>query len=251
MTASPQHPLGGPVPGTLAADRQESAPAEALTDAATIRLCWREPEALADAATIRLCWREPEALADAATIRLSWREPEAFAELYDRPAAAINRYATRRLGATAADDIVADTFLAAFRSRQRYDISRADSRPWLFGIAANMIGKQRRAEVRMLRALARTGVDPVDSGYAELVESRVSAAAARQELAAALAGLAAGDREVLLLFAWAELSYDGIAEALAIPVGTVRSRPHRARRSTREALRRQDPARLMEGLSRE
>lgn len=219
MTASPQHPLGGPVPVILAADRPDSAPAEPP--------------------------------ADAAVIRLSWRQPEAFAELYDRHAAEIHRYATRRLGATAADDIVADTFLAAFRSRQRYDLSRADSRPWLFGIAANVIGKQRRAEVRMLRALARTGVDPVDGGHAELVESRVSAVAAHQKLAAALAGLAAGDREVLLLFAWAELSYDGIAEALAIPVGTVRSRLHRARRKTREALRQQDPALLTEGLSHE
>jgi RNA polymerase sigma factor (sigma-70 family) len=219
MTASPQHSLGVPVPGTLASAPPDSAPAGPL--------------------------------ADAAVIRLSWHEPEAFAELYDRHAAEIHRYATRRLGATAADDIVADTFLAAFRSRQRYDLSRADSRPWLFGIAANMIGKQRRAEVRMLRALARTGIDPADSGHAELVESRVSAAAVHQQLAAAVAGLSAGDREVLLLFAWAELSYDGIAEALAIPVGTVRSRLHRARRKTREALRQHDPATLMEGLPHE
>jgi RNA polymerase sigma-70 factor (ECF subfamily) len=56
----------------------------------------------------------------------------------------------------------------------------------------------------------------------------VSAAAAQRDLADALASLAAGDREVLLLIAWAELAYDEVAVALGIPVGTVRSRLHRA-----------------------
>jgi DNA-directed RNA polymerase specialized sigma24 family protein len=103
---------------------------------------------------------------DAAVIEQSWHEPETFAELYDRYAAPIHRYVTRRLGDGAADDVVAETFLAAFRMRRRYDLSRSDARPWLYGIAANMIGKHRRAEVRMLRALARTGTDPAAEGLA-------------------------------------------------------------------------------------
>jgi DNA-directed RNA polymerase specialized sigma24 family protein len=94
---------------------------------------------------------------DATVIERSWHEPERFAELYDRHAAAIHRYVSRRLGAEMADDVVAETFLAAFRWRQRYDLGRADARPWLYGIAANMIGKHRRAEIRRLRTLARTG----------------------------------------------------------------------------------------------
>jgi RNA polymerase sigma factor (sigma-70 family) len=178
---------------------------------------------------------------DAALIEQSWHEPEAFAGLYDRHAVPIHRYVTRRLGDTVADDVVGETFLAAFRQRRRYDLRRPDARPWLYGIAANLIGKHRRAEVRLLSALARTGTDPVAESYADRVDHRVSAAAANRDLAAALAVLAAGDREVLLLIAWADLTYDEIALALGIPVGTVRSRLHRARKIVREALGGQDP----------
>ena len=180
-------------------------------------------------------------LDDAALIERSWHEPEAFAALYDRHAAPIHRFAGRRLGDQMADDVVGETFLAAFRRRKRYDLRRADARPWLYGIAANVIGKHRRAEVRMLRAFARTGVDPVAAGHADLVDSRICAAAVQRDLAAALAGLPAGDRDVLLLIAWADLSYEETAAALGIPVGTVRSRLHRARRKVREALGGQDP----------
>jgi len=180
-------------------------------------------------------------LDDAALIERSWYEPEAFAALYDRHAVPIHRFAGRRLGDQMADDVVGETFLAAFRRRKRYDLRRADARPWLYGIAANVIGKHRRAEVRMLRAFARTGADPVAAGHADLVDSRVCAAAVQRDLAAALAGLSAGDRDVLLLIAWADLSYEETAAALGIPVGTVRSRLHRARRKVREALGGQDP----------
>jgi RNA polymerase sigma factor (sigma-70 family) len=178
---------------------------------------------------------------DAALIEQSWQEPEAFAGLYDRHARQIHRYVTRRLGDSVADDVVADTFLAAFRLRERYDLCRLDARPWLYGIAANLIGKHRRAEIRMLRALARTGADPVAESYADRADARLSAAAAQRDLAAALAALAAGDREVLLLIAWADLNYDEVAVALGIPVGTVRSRLHRARRKVRDAFGGQDP----------
>ncbi len=180
-------------------------------------------------------------LDDAALIERSWHEPQAFAALYDRHAAPIHRFAGRRLGDQMADDVVGETFLAAFRRRKRYDLRRADARPWLYGIAANVIGKHRRAEVRMLRAFARTGADPVADGHADRVDSRVCAAAVQRDLAAALAGLSAGDRDVLLLIAWADLSYEETAAALGIPVGTVRSRLNRARRKVREALGGQDP----------
>jgi RNA polymerase sigma-70 factor (ECF subfamily) len=183
---------------------------------------------------------------DATLIEQSWQEPEAFAGLYDRHAARIHRYVTRRLGSDAADDVTGETFLCAFRRRRCYDLSRPDASPWLFGIAANLIGKHRRAEVRMLRALARSGADQVAESYADQVDARVSAAAAQRDLAQALAGLAAGDREVLLLIAWADLSYDEVAVALGIPLGTVRSRLHRARRKVREAFGGADPTTISE-----
>ncbi|GAA2128619.1 RNA polymerase sigma factor [Streptomyces synnematoformans] len=173
---------------------------------------------------------------DAAVIEESLDRPEAFAELYDRHAPAIHRYAARRLGTGAADDITADTFLAAFRARARFDTGRASARPWLYGIAANLIGRHRRSEVRSLRALARTGVDPVAHSWVDEADDRLAAQAAHAPLAGALARLPSGDRHVLLLVAWADLTYAEVAEALDIPVGTVRSRLSRARRKVRAAL---------------
>ncbi|MER5194723.1 RNA polymerase sigma factor [Streptomyces sp. NPDC002755] len=178
---------------------------------------------------------------DASVIADSLTRPELFGELYHRHAAVIHRYAARRLGEDAAEDITAETFLAAFRTRGRYDASRAGARPWLYGIAANLIGKQRRAEVRALRALARTGHDPVADSWTDRSDSRVTAQAAQGRLAGALAGLSRGDRDVLLLVAWADLGYQEVAQALSIPVGTVRSRLNRARRKVRLALGDADP----------
>jgi RNA polymerase sigma factor (sigma-70 family) len=188
---------------------------------------------------------------DATLIEQSWREPEKFAGLYDRHAASLYRYVARRLGDGAADDVVAETFLDAFRHRHRYDLSRGDARPWLYGIAANVIGKHRRSEIRMWRALARTGIDPVAEELDDRVDNRVSASAAQRELAAALADLTDGDRDVLLLVAWADLSYEEVAAALHIPVGTVRSRLNRARRKVSAALGGHDPTSLNEELCHE
>jgi RNA polymerase sigma-70 factor (ECF subfamily) len=170
---------------------------------------------------------------DAAVVARSLEQPELFARLYDRYAPDIHRYAARRLGDGAADDITSDTFLVAFRIRSRYDLARPNARPWLYGIAGNLIGKQRRSEVRALKALARTGQDPVAASWVEDTDSRI---AAQGPLAGALAALSAGDRHVLLLVAWADLTYQEVAEALDIPVGTVRSRLNRARRKVRTAL---------------
>jgi RNA polymerase sigma factor (sigma-70 family) len=180
---------------------------------------------------------------DGALIARSRRRPEAFAELYDRHAASIYRFAARRLGEQAAEDVLAETFLAAFGRRERYDPTRPDARPWLYGIAVNLIGRHRRAEARMWRALARAGAEPhADAGAeGDAVADRVSAIAAQPVLATALAGLNPGDRDVLLLVAWAELSYEQVAVALRIPVGTVRSRLNRARRQVRDALGGENP----------
>ncbi|MFI6105541.1 RNA polymerase sigma factor [Streptomyces sp. NPDC051310] len=178
---------------------------------------------------------------DAGIIAASLTQPEVFGALFHRHAAGIHRYAARRLGEEAADDITAETFLAAFRARERYDLSRPHALPWLYGIAANLIGKQHRAEVRALRALARGGHDPVADSWTDRSDSRVTAQALHGPLAKALAGLSTADRHVLLLVAWADLSYLEVAEALSIPVGTVRSRLNRARRKVRAALGGEDP----------
>jgi RNA polymerase sigma-70 factor (ECF subfamily) len=173
------------------------------------------------------------AQADAALIAASLDEPERFAVLFDRHAPTIHQYVARRLGRDAADDITADTFLTAFRIRARYDSERAGVRPWLHGIAAKLISRHRREEVKALKLLARTGHDPVAETWTDSADDRVAAQAVSRHLAKALAKLSEGDRHALLLFAWADFTYQEIAEALDIPVGTVRSRLNRARRKLR------------------
>ena len=183
---------------------------------------------------------------DAAVIRRSLQEPGHFAVLFRRHAAEIQRYVIRRLGTDAADDVVAETFLAAFRQRAGYDGTRADALPWLYGIATHMIGRHRRSEVRQYRLLARTGADPVLEPFTDQVDAAVSARATRRQLADALARLPAVHRDTLLLVAWGDLSYVQAAGALGVPVGTVRSRMNRARHMLRRALGDVDPSALRE-----
>ncbi|GGL09982.1 DNA-directed RNA polymerase sigma-70 factor [Sphaerisporangium melleum] len=183
--------------------------------------------------------REAVEVHDAILIERSLDEPEIFSVLFDRHAPLLHRYATRRLGPSEAEDIVADTFLAAFQHRGDYDRSRSDARPWLYGIASNVIGKRRRAETSLYRAYIRSGVHPAElSGLR--VEDGVGTLAVNRPLAQALLDLSQADRDVLLLVAWAELSYQEVAEALAIPPGTVASRLNRARHRVRHALNRQE-----------
>jgi RNA polymerase sigma factor (sigma-70 family) len=179
---------------------------------------------------------------DAAVIQLSRREPEQFTVVFRRHAPYIQRYVVRRLGLDAADDIVAETFLLAFRQRDSYDLTRADARPWLYGIATNLIGRHRLAETRLYRALARTGADPVMEPFTDRVDDRVSASAASRRLAVGLARLPKELRDTLLLVAWGDLSYEETATALGVPVGTVRSRVSRARGKLRRALGDTNPA---------
>jgi RNA polymerase sigma factor (sigma-70 family) len=179
----------------------------------------------------------PNALpTDSELIARSVDEPEVFASLFDRHAVGVHRYLGRRVGERA-DDLLSETFLIAFRRRAAYRPERLEVRPWLIGIATNLVHGHVRTEQRRYRALVRAAAEPVGHG-ADPGEStdRLAAEALRGPLSAALAGLKTRDRDVLLLFAWGELSYEEIATVLAIPVGTVRSRLNRARRQTRAAL---------------
>jgi RNA polymerase sigma factor (sigma-70 family) len=178
--------------------------------------------------------RPPET--DASIIERSLAEPERFADVFDRHFLRIHAFASRRLGPGLADDVASETFLIAFDRRQRYDAAHPDARPWLFGIASNLIARHRRTELRRLRALARARAADVVDGHAERVAGRVDARALRGRLAAALADIHDRDREVLLLVAWAGLGLEETAHALGVPAGTARSRLHRARRRTQAAL---------------
>ncbi|MFF0869723.1 RNA polymerase sigma factor [Nonomuraea sp. NPDC003560] len=183
---------------------------------------------------------------DSAVIEASLAEPERFAELFERHAAVLHRYVVRRLGPDQAEDVVAETFTRAFEKRHKYALDRQDALPWLYGIATNIIGTHRRAETRGFRALARTGEDPVAVAFDERVVARVSASETRRPLAAALAALGKGERDVLLLVSWGDLSYEETAQALNVPIGTVRSRLSRARRKIAHALGGSNPTDVIE-----
>ncbi|MFI2713177.1 RNA polymerase sigma factor [Micromonospora sp. NPDC018662] len=183
--------------------------------------------------------RPPDEPTDGELIRRSRTEPERFAPLFDRHAVAVHRYLARRIGPPA-DDLLAETFLVAFRRRAGY---RPDVgvRPWLFGIATNLLRRHVRSEERRYRALARLSATESTPPVTEDAIDRLDAQALRRDLASALASLHRRDRDVLLLTAWADLSYEQIAAVLDVPVGTVRSRLHRARRLTRLALTVEEP----------
>ena len=158
---------------------------------------------------------------DGELLRDTSDDVSAFADLVRRHQAVLVRYATRRLGPADAEDIVNETFAIAYARRDRYDATRPDARPWLFGIATNLIRRHARTEARTLRAYAKTGVDPV----APAVASRGIDTA----VAGTLAALRPKYRDVLFLHAVAELSHEEIAEAMDIPVGTARGWLSRAR----------------------
>ena len=175
------------------------------------------------------------ALSDAAIIGRSVAVPECFAEIFDRHADGIYRYAARRVGQQAAADVMSEVFLAAFRNRRRYDTGRDDARPWLCGIAINVISQYQRTQRRYTRVLAAVPGVPAIDVVADEALDRVTAAQVRPRIMRVLAELSERDRELILLVAWAELSYEQAAQALGIPLGTVRSRLHRIRVKLRRA----------------
>ena len=165
---------------------------------------------------------------DGERIAKSLERPADFGVIFERHFDAIHRYVARRLGSGAADDIAASVFSEAFAQRARFLTDVGDARPWLYGIATNLIRRHRRRERAAWRAYAKHGVDP----FGIDIHPRLDEVA----VARALGRVAKADRDALLLMVWADLTYDDIATALDIPVGTVRSRIHRARARLRVEL---------------
>ena len=161
---------------------------------------------------------------------MGWSFDEVFAAEFE----SLHRYVGRRLGVSAADDLTAETFAVAYRRWDDLDPARP-VKPWLYGIASNLVRHQWRKERRMLRAYRRAGVDRVLVEEEASVD-RLDAQAEGAALAAALADLRREEREVLLLHAWADLSDAEIAESLSLPLGTVKSRLSRAREQLRNRL---------------
>ncbi|MGI5493619.1 RNA polymerase sigma factor [Microtetraspora malaysiensis] len=173
---------------------------------------------------------------DASVIANSRHEPEWFSMIFDRYFTMIHRYAAARLGPGAADDVAAETFLVAFDQRDRYDLTRPEAKAWLYGIATNLIGRHRRGELRLYRALSRSAARDDVEGHADRVIDRVTAEQLSPRLAHGLESLSRGDRDALMLVACADLSYAEVAFALGIPIGTVSSRVNRAKAKLRKTL---------------
>jgi len=174
---------------------------------------------------------------DAELITQSLADPELFGQVFDRHVDAIHAFFIRRLGPAVAEDLTAETFARAFAGRAGFVPVHDSAAPWLYGIATNLVYSSRRGERRQLGAYARVDAQaslPAD-GF-EAADARVDAARLAPRITSALLKLAVGDRDVLLLFAWEQLSYAEIATALDIPLGTVASRINRSRRLLRAAL---------------
>jgi RNA polymerase sigma factor (sigma-70 family) len=169
---------------------------------------------------------------DGALIERSVRgRPDAFVEVVQRHEVAVHGFLARRAGYQAADDLLGEVWVRAFAARGGYDPGHADARPWLYGIARNVLRAYWRARRDAGPAAVEEAVDPWDE-----VVDRLDSAARAQALGAALRSLPAAEREVLLLVAWEQLTPAEAAMALGVPQGTVRSRLHRARSALRPVL---------------
>lgn len=175
---------------------------------------------------------------DSLLIEWSLTDPVHFDEIFLRHRETIFRFVARRVGRDASADLTGEVFVRAFAARGRYDLTRPSALSWLLGIASHVcVDHLRRSGLRRRRR------DDVAAGWLYRPPSDVDQALdgvdARRlgpALVRALRKLPEQDRQALLLQAVAELTYDEIADVLGIPVGTVRSRLHRARRRMRELV---------------
>ena len=177
---------------------------------------------------------------DAALISASLAAPALFGTIFDRHATALHRYIVRRIGPAEAESMVGEVFRIAFEGRHAYDAARPDARPWLYGIATKVVAQHRRAERRRIHAMSKVSVERPGS-FDDRSADRVTAEQLQPRLARALTRLSAAERDLLLLVAWADLTYEDAALALGVPVGTVRSRLHRLRVKVRRTLGGIDP----------
>jgi RNA polymerase sigma factor (sigma-70 family) len=175
--------------------------------------------------------RETPHVSDAELMtRLGAGEIGALGELYDRHQAALRRFIARATAdAEDVDDLVHAAFLTAAKAAVRYD-GRLVCRPWLIGIACQLLRRRRHALGRLVAVLS--------SLHRARPSSRDPRPAldARPDVERALARLSEAKRITLLLAEVEGLTCPEIAELLAIPIGTVWTRLHAARRELRQML---------------
>jgi RNA polymerase sigma-70 factor (ECF subfamily) len=156
---------------------------------------------------------------------------ERFVDVYTSRYDRVYAYAARRLGAQAAEDVTAETFTIAWR---RVEDVPAEPLPWLYGVARNVIMRQRSGHARQ---------DAVERALA--AEPRAAATAEPDEdpaLWEAWEALGERDREVLALIAWEELAVRDAARALGCPAAVFSVRLHRARKRLERRLAPHNPS---------
>ena len=173
---------------------------------------------------------------DGAAIARSLHNPEVFAEVFDRHYVFVHRYIARRAGRGLADDLASQTFTVAFAHRGRYRDDLGTARPWLLGIATNLMRAAHRADQRVASIVERLSSEAVVSSLSSALADASADLNDDNRLTDALVRLDSGQRDALLLHALGELSYAEIAAALDIPIGTVRSRISRACAALRAEL---------------
>jgi len=154
----------------------------------------------------------------------------ALGELFDRHADRIYTYCFRRTASWAtAEDATSTVFLEAWRSRDRAEAYDHAALPWLYGIATNVCRNLTRSQRRHAAALGRLPRPSDGADHADAVGERVDTERVMARIVAEMAALPERDREVIALVVWSGLTYEQAAQALGVPVGTVRSRLARAR----------------------
>jgi RNA polymerase sigma factor (sigma-70 family) len=154
-----------------------------------------------------------------------------FERLYEAEAQGLFGFLAYRTGDRAlAEDLLADTFERALRSRRRYDRRRGSAKTWLYTVALNLLRDQARRSAAEGRALERVGPAPRATAAPE------DAVEHRDVVQRALATLSPEEREAIALRFGAELTVPEIAEALGEPLTTVEGRVYRALRKLRTQL---------------
>jgi len=180
------------------------------------------------------------AVHDGEVITDSISNPGAFYILFDRYVSDVTRFVTRNASPSHVEDLVIETFVTAFKLRAEYDPLRTSARPWIYGIANNLLRHHYRSLAREQALFRKSTYWFVSEWTITLdtssIDNRVDASASEGLLVEALATLRPESREPLLLHVLADLTYVEVAEALEIPVGTVRSRISRAKEELRQLL---------------
>lgn len=174
---------------------------------------------------------------DAWLIQQSFADSAWFGLLFARHYDSVHRFVARQVGSTAADDVTQDAFLVAWDHRDRYDSERADARPWLFGIAHNLVLREYRRARRKTQAVGRLRhAVATTSDLSDQIDNRLVAEGLRMQLRDAILSLPPRERESFVLLVLGELTYVGVADLLGIRVGTAKTRVARAKRRLRETM---------------